>query len=179
MANLADIKLLALDVDGVLTDGTIVVNGDGTESKFFNVQDGHGIRLWLRAGLKIALFSGRISTPTEIRAKQFGIEYVFQDCHDKLPVLEKFLTQQALLPEEVAYIGDDLPDLPPIRYVGFGVAVANAVDEVKRYADFVTTLAGGAGAVREVIEYILENSGRWRYLMTRYLPPENNGRKQG
>lgn len=168
MANLADIQLLALDVDGVLTDGTIVVNGDGSESKFFNVQDGHGIRMWLRAGLKIAFFSGRISQPTEIRAKQFGIEYVFQDCHEKLPILEKFLQQQGLSPQEVAFIGDDLPDLPVMKYVGFGVAVANAVDEVKKYADFVTTRPGGAGAVREVIEHILKDTGKWQELMKRY-----------
>jgi len=174
MPNLKEIKLLALDVDGVLTDGKIVVNGDGTESKFFNVQDGHGMRLWLRAGLQIALFSGRVSTPTEIRAKQFGIEYVFQDCLDKLPVLEKFLRQQGLSPQQVAYVGDDLPDLPPMRFVGFSVAVADAVDEVKQYADFVTSRPGGSGAVREIIEYILKNTGRWRELMTRYLPAENN-----
>jgi 3-deoxy-D-manno-octulosonate 8-phosphate phosphatase (KDO 8-P phosphatase) len=169
MSNLSEIKLLALDVDGVLTDGTIVVNSDGSESKFFNVQDGHGIRLWLRAGLKMAFFSGRASPPTEICAKQFGIEYVFQDCHDKLPVLEKFLQEQHLSPQQVAYIGDDLPDLPVIRYVGFSAAVTNAVDEVKQYADFVTTRPGGAGAVREVIEYILKNNGKWQELMTRYL----------
>jgi len=168
MANLADIKLLALDVDGVLTDGTIVVNSDGSESKFFNVQDGHGIRLWLRAGLKIAFFSGRVSPPTEIRAKQFGVEYVFQDCLEKVPVLEKFLRQQGLSPQEVAYIGDDLPDLPVIRYVGFGVAVANAVDEVRQNADFVTTRPGGSGAVREVVEYILKDTGRWQELVKRY-----------
>jgi len=168
VSNLSDIKLLALDIDGVLTDGTIVVNGDGSESKFFNVQDGHGIRLWLRAGLKMAFFSGRVSQPTEIRAKQFGVEYVFQDCHEKLPILEKFLQQQGLSPKEVAYIGDDLPDLPVIRYVGFGVAVANAVDEVKKDADLVTTRPGGAGAVREVIEYILKDTGRWEELMKRY-----------
>lgn len=169
MPDLSDIRILALDVDGVLTDGTIVVNGNGTESKFFNVRDGHAIRMWLRAGLKIALFSGRVSPPTEIRAKQFGIEYVFQDCHDKLPALEKFIRQQGLSPHQVAYVGDDLPDLPPIRFVGFGVAVADAVDEVKQYADFVTTRAGGAGAVREVIEYILKNTGKWDELMKRYL----------
>ena len=174
MSNLEDIKLLALDVDGVLTDGTIVMNGDGSESKFFDVQDGHGIRLWLRAGLQIALFSGRVSSPTEIRAKQFGIEHVFQDCHDKLPALEKFLRRQALLPEEVAFIGDDLPDLPPMRFAGFAVAVANAVEEVKQQADFITARPGGKGAVREVIEYILKGTGKWQDLMTRYLPSENN-----
>ncbi len=168
MPNLSDIKLMALDVDGVLTDGSIVVNGDGSETKFFNVQDGHGIRMWLRAGLKIALFSGRASQPTEIRAKQFGIEYVFQDCHDKLPILERFLQQQNLSPKQVAYIGDDLPDLPVIKYVGFGVAVANAADEVKKHADLVTTRSGGAGAVREVIEYILKDTGKWQELMKRY-----------
>jgi len=166
--NLSDIQLLALDVDGVLTDGTIVVSGDGSESKFFNVQDGHGIRLWLRAGLKMALFSGRVSPPTEIRAKQFGIEYVFQDCHEKLPILEKFLQQQGLSPKHVAYVGDDLPDLPVIRYVGFGIAVADAADEVRQSADLVTTRPGGAGAVREVIEYILKSTGKWQELLKRY-----------
>jgi 3-deoxy-D-manno-octulosonate 8-phosphate phosphatase (KDO 8-P phosphatase) len=168
MANIPNIQLLALDVDGVLTDGSIVINGDGSESKFFNVQDGHGIRMWLRAGLKMAFFSGRASAPTEIRAKQFGVEHVFQDCHEKLPILEKFLRQQGLSPQEVAFIGDDLPDLPVIRYVGFGVAVANAVDEVKQSADLVTTRPGGAGAVREAIEYILKNTGKWQELMKRY-----------
>ncbi len=168
MPNLSDIQLLALDVDGVLTDGTIVVSGDGSESKFFNVQDGHGIRLWLRAGLKMALFSGRVSPPTEIRAKQFGIEYVFQDCHEKLPILEKFLQQQGLSPKHVAYVGDDLPDLPVIRYVGFGIAVADAADEVRQSADLVTTRPGGAGAVREVIEYILKSTGKWQELLKRY-----------
>ena len=168
--NLADIQVLVIDVDGVLTDGTIVVNGDGSENKFFNVLDGHGIRLWQRAGLKVALLSGRASEPTRHRAQQLEVEYVFQDCHNKLDSLEKFLQQVGLTPDKIAYIGDDLPDLPVIRYVGFGVAVANAVDEVKQYADYVTTRPGGSGAVREVIEYILKNTGRWSELMKRYLP---------
>jgi len=168
--NLVDIEMLAMDVDGVLTDGTLVINADGSESKFFNSLDGHGIKMWQRAGLKVALISGRASEPTRRRAEQLQIEYVFQDCHNKLPVLEKFFEQLALSPERVAYIGDDLTDLPVIRYVGFGVAVANAVDEVKKYADYVTSRTGGSGAVREVIEYILKNTGRWRQLMTRYLP---------
>lgn len=168
MANLADIQMLAMDVDGVLTDGTLVINSDGSESKFFNSLDGHGIRMWQRAGLKVALVSGRASEPTRRRAEQLEIEYVFQDCHNKLPVFKGFLEQIGLSPEEVAYIGDDLTDLPIIRYVGFGVGVANAVDEVKQYADYVTTRAGGSGAVREVIEYILKNSSRWQKLMTRY-----------
>jgi 3-deoxy-D-manno-octulosonate 8-phosphate phosphatase (KDO 8-P phosphatase) len=170
MANLADIQMLAMDVDGVLTDGTLIVNGDGTESKFFNSQDGHGIRLWQRAGLKVALLSGRLLGPAKYRVEELEIQYVFEDCHYKLPVFQKFLEQLGLSPQNAAYIGDDLPDLPVIRYVGFGVAVANAVDEVKQYADYVTTCAGGKGAVREVIEYILKNTGKWQELMKRYLP---------
>jgi 3-deoxy-D-manno-octulosonate 8-phosphate phosphatase (KDO 8-P phosphatase) len=168
--NLAEIELLIMDVDGVLTDGTLIINGDGTESKSFNSMDGHGIRIWQRAGLKVALISGRASEPTQRRAEQLQIEYVFQDCHHKLPVFKELLEQIGLSPEKVAYIGDDLTDLPAIRYAGFGVTVANAVDEVKRYADYVTTRPGGSGAVREVIEYILKNSGRWQQLMARYLP---------
>jgi 3-deoxy-D-manno-octulosonate 8-phosphate phosphatase (KDO 8-P phosphatase) len=168
MANLPAIKLLAMDVDGVLTDGTIVVNSDGTETKFFNVLDGHGIRLWQRVGLKVALLSGRASGPTKHRAEQLQIEHVFEDCHYKLPVFEEFLDRLGLTPENAAYIGDDLPDLPVIRYVGFGVAVANAVDEVKQYADYVTRRPGGRGAVREVIEHILKETGKWPELMERY-----------
>ncbi|MHC4557591.1 MAG: KdsC family phosphatase [Planctomycetota bacterium] len=170
MANLADIEMLVLDVDGVLTDGTLIINADGSESKFFNSLDGHGIRMWQRAGLKVALISGRASEPTKHRAEQLQIEYVFQDCHNKFPVFEKLLQQLGLSPDKVAYIGDDLTDLPIIIYSGFGVTVANAVDEVKQYADYVTTRTGGSGAVREVIEYILKNSGRWQELMKRYLP---------
>jgi 3-deoxy-D-manno-octulosonate 8-phosphate phosphatase (KDO 8-P phosphatase) len=173
MANLTDIQVLVIDVDGVLTDGTIVVNGDGSESKFFSVLDGHGIRLWRRAGLKVAFLSGRMSEPTKHRAEQLEVEYVFQDCHDKLDALKKFVEQEGFQSDRIAYIGDDLPDLPPIRYVGFGVAVANAVDEVKQHADYVTTRPGGSGAVREVIEYILKKTGRWQELMERYLSDDN------
>jgi 3-deoxy-D-manno-octulosonate 8-phosphate phosphatase (KDO 8-P phosphatase) len=126
--------------------------------------------MWQRAGLKVALISGRASEPTQRRAEQLQIEYVFQDCHHKLPVFKELLEQVGLSPDKVAYIGDDLTDLPTIRYAGFGVTVANAIDEVKRYADYVTARPGGSGAVREVIEYILKNSGRWRQLMARYLP---------
>jgi len=168
--DLQKISLLALDVDGVLTDGTLIINADGSESKFFNSLDGHGIRMWQRAGLKVALISGRTSLPTERRAEQLQIEYVFQDCHDKLPAVEKLAGQLGLSAANIAYVGDDLTDVPAMRYAGFAVAVANAVDEVKECADYVTTRPGGSGAVREVIEYILKNSGRWQELMKRYLP---------
>jgi len=167
--NLANIQLLVLDVDGVLTDGCIIVNADGSESKNFSVLDGHGIRMWQRAGLKVAFLSGRKSAPTEHRAGQLGVEHCIEDCHDKLPAVEKLLGQMGLSSDNVAYIGDDLPDLPVIRYVGFCAAVANATDEVKQHADYVTSRRGGDGAVREVIEYILKNTGRWSELMERYL----------
>ncbi|MHC4623759.1 MAG: KdsC family phosphatase [Planctomycetota bacterium] len=166
--NLADIDLLVLDVDGVLTDGTIAINADGTESKFFNSLDGHGIRLCKRAGLEVAFISGRACEPLNWRARELEVEHVLQDCHNKLPALQKLLEQLHLSPDRVACVGDDVTDLPMIKYAGFGVAVANAVDEVKKNADYVTTHPGGRGAVREVIEYILRNSGRWHELMQRY-----------
>jgi len=167
--NLSAIKLLVLDVDGVLTDGTIVLGSDGRESKCFSTLDGHGIRMWQRAGLKVAFLSGRLSEPTAFRAEQLGIDYCMQDCHDKLPAIKKLLEQSVFSAKETAYLGDDLPDLPAIRYVAFGVAVANSVDEVKEGADYVTRCRGGSGAVREVIEHILKDTGRWQELMKRYL----------
>jgi 3-deoxy-D-manno-octulosonate 8-phosphate phosphatase (KDO 8-P phosphatase) len=168
--NLADIKLLVLDVDGVLTDGTITINADGSESKHYNARDDHGVRLWRRAGLKVALMSGRQCEATGRLAERIEADYVFQDCHYKLPVLEKLLRESALSPHQVACVGDDLPDLPMIRYAGFGVAVADAVEEVRENADYVTTCRGGCGAVREVIEHILKGTDAWGKLMKRYLP---------
>lgn len=160
--------MLVLDVDGVMTDGGLIVNADGTESKRFHTLDGHGIRLWLRAGLKVALLSGRRSAATTQRAQELGIPYVLEDCHFKRPALEQLLESLHLKAEQAAYVGDDLPDMPVLQFVGFGVAVANAVEEVKSCADYVTTRPGGSGAVREVIEYILKNTGKWQTLMQRY-----------
>lgn len=165
---LENIELLVLDVDGVLTDGSIIINADGSESKSFNLLDGHGIRMWRRAGLKVAFLSGRETEATKCRAEQLKVDYCLQECHFKLPSLKKLLEETGLSPEKVACVGDDLLDLPVIKYVGFGAAVANAVDEVKNIADFVTERAGGCGAVREVIEYILKNTGKWQKLMERY-----------
>jgi 3-deoxy-D-manno-octulosonate 8-phosphate phosphatase (KDO 8-P phosphatase) len=170
--DLSAIKLLALDVDGVLTDGSLVLHGDGTESKVFNSLDGHGLRMWRRAGLKVAFLSGRPSEPTNRRAEQLGVDYCFTDCYDKLPKLKEILDRENLPAENVAFIGDDLPDLPAIRFAGFGVAVANAPDEVKTHADYVTARPGGSGAVREVIEYILKKTGKWPQLMNKYLPQQ-------
>lgn len=168
--NLADIQLLVMDVDGVLTDGTVEIHGDGSESKSFNLLDGHGLRMWQRAGGKTAFLSGRFSQATKHRAEQLEVDFCLQDCFEKLPILKKLLEEAGVSAERTAYIGDDLLDLPAIKYVGFGAAVANAVDEVKKEADYVTTRRGGDGAVREVIEYILKTTGKWQELMKKYLP---------
>ncbi len=167
--NPGDIKLLAMDVDGVLTDGTIILDGAGGESKRFSLHDGHGIKLWHRAGLETALISGRESAATTARAEQLSIKYVSQGQKKKLPAFESLLAESGLSAGQVAYIGDDLLDVPIVVRAGLGVAVANAVDELKERADMVTNSCGGAGAVREVIEYILKNTGRWDELMERYL----------
>jgi 3-deoxy-D-manno-octulosonate 8-phosphate phosphatase (KDO 8-P phosphatase) len=164
-----NIKMLILDVDGVLTDGGIILAQDGSEMKRFNSQDGHGIKLWQRAGLETAIISGRVTNVTAKRAEQLEIKYVMQGCKKKLPAYESLLEKVGLRAAETAYIGDDTIDIPLVRRAGFGVAVANAVDELKRYADYTTTRSGGSGAVREVIELLLKASGRWDSLMERYL----------
>ena len=165
---LEQIKLLILDVDGVLTDGTLFINSDGSESKSFNALDGHGIRMWKRAGLKVAFLSGRLSEPTQHRAEQLDIDHCIQNCHHKIQAFQELIEQENLSPQQVCYIGDDLMDLPVMRRVGFSVAVASAVEDVKENADFITTKNGGSGAVRETIEHILKNTGKWNELVKRY-----------
>jgi 3-deoxy-D-manno-octulosonate 8-phosphate phosphatase (KDO 8-P phosphatase) len=167
--DLKQIKLLAMDVDGVLTDGTITIGSDGTEFKTFNLLDGHGIKMWRRAGLKTALISGRESAVTKQRAKEMEIDFVYQPCQKKLEGFEKLLADSKLEPKNIAYIGDDVLDIPLVKRAGFGIAVANAVDELKSCAHYTTSRNGGNGAVREVVEYILKNTGQWSALMERYL----------
>jgi 3-deoxy-D-manno-octulosonate 8-phosphate phosphatase (KDO 8-P phosphatase) len=162
------IQLLILDVDGVLTDGGIIVHSDGTESKRFCVYDGHRIKMWHRTGRVSAIISGRDSRATAIRAEQLSVPYVFQGCLEKLSAFESLLKELKLTPDRTAYIGDDLMDLPLVRRVGFGVAVANAVDDLKQYADWVTAKPGGNGAVGETIEYILQQANAWDPLLERY-----------
>ncbi len=167
--NLSSIRMLVLDVDGVLTDGTIVVDEKGAESKFFSVLDGHGIKMWKRSGLSVAFLSGRKSGPTKQQADELEIDYCLQGCLDKVASLNELVRLSGVTSGEMAYVGDDLPDLPVIRCAGFGAAVANAVEEIKNAADYVTTRSGGEGAVREIIEYILKKTGRWEQLMRKYL----------
>jgi 3-deoxy-D-manno-octulosonate 8-phosphate phosphatase (KDO 8-P phosphatase) len=171
--------MLVLDVDGVLTDGTIVVDAEGRESKFFSVLDGHGIKIWKRAGLAVAFLSGRESAPTKQQAKELAVDYCLQGRQDKLAGLRELTRASGLSAAEIAYVGDDLPDLPVIVNVGFGAAVANAVDEVKQAAEYVTARRGGEGAVREVIEYILKKTGRWEGLVKRYVADLSKRRGAG
>ena len=165
---LGQIQLLIMDVDGVLTDGGIILHSDGTESKRFHVMDGHRIKMWQRAGGQTAIISGRQTQVTTDRAEQLGITHILQGCLEKLPAFESLLEKTGMRPEQVAYIGDDLMDIPLVRRAGVGIAVANADDELKKYADLVTLRAGGSGAVGEVIEYFLKASGKWNGLMERY-----------
>ncbi|MBI3329537.1 MAG: HAD hydrolase family protein [Nitrospinae bacterium] len=162
------IRLLIMDVDGVLTDGRIWHDTLGQEFKSFDVKDGHGIVMAHRAKLRTALISGRESESTVRRAKELGIEIVFQKIWNKLEVYEQILRDTQLTPEEVAYVGDDVIDIPLLHRVGLAVAVADAVEEVKAAAHVVTQRAGGQGAVREVIELILRAQGQWGTLMERY-----------
>jgi 3-deoxy-D-manno-octulosonate 8-phosphate phosphatase (KDO 8-P phosphatase) len=161
-------RLLMMDVDGVLTDGRIIQDGHGHELKVFDVKDGHGIVMAHRAKLRTALISGRESETITRRAEELGIELVFQKIWNKLEVYEKILVDTELTHDEVAYIGDDLIDIPLLRRVGLAVAVADAVDEVKAAAHLITERPGGQGAVREVIELILRAQGHWDSLLERY-----------
>jgi len=161
-------RLLIMDVDGVLTDGRIIQDCHGHELKVFDVKDGHGIVMAHRAKLRTALISGRESESLTRRAEELGIELVFQKIWNKLEVYERVLADTRLTHDEVGYIGDDVIDIPVLRRVGLAVAVADAVDEVKAAAHMVTQRAGGKGAVREVLEFILKAQGHWDTLLERY-----------
>jgi len=162
------IKMFITDVDGVLTDGRIILGSRGEEFKFFHVQDGTGITLAHRAGLKTAIISARKSEVTERRARELGISDVYQVSDGKEGAYEKIIKDYGLNDEEVAYIGDDLHDLPILRRVGLAVSVANGRDEVKEVAHYTTKVAGGQGAVREIIEFILKSQGKWEEVTKKY-----------
>ena len=163
------IELILSDVDGVLTDGGIVLDNQGIETKRFCIRDGQGIRLWQKAGYRFGLISLRSSQIVKMRAEELGIEIVRQGTGNKLAALEQILEELGLKPEQTCYLGDDLPDLPAVRAVGLGVAVADACDELRRAAHYVTTVAGGSGAVRETVEMILKAQRRWDDVIQTYL----------
>ena len=163
------IKLLLFDVDGVLTDGTILVHADGSESKHFNIRDGAGMVWAQRAGLSIGLLSARTADATAMRAAQLGITIVSQGGADKLAGYEQILAAQGLSDAEVGYMGDDLQDLPVLRRAGFSAAPADAAPEVRAAVQWVSASGGGRGAARECIEHVLRAQGNWRAAVSRFF----------
>ncbi|HKS30506.1 MAG TPA: HAD hydrolase family protein [Pyrinomonadaceae bacterium] len=163
------IRLLLMDCDGVLTDGRITLLGDGDEEKSFHTRDGHGLVLLHRAGLRSGIISGRTSTLVERRARELGMTYVKQGTWDKIKEFDEVLREAGVEDDEVAFIGDDVTDIPLMQRSELAVAVADAVEETRRAAHFVTKLPGGVGAVREVCELILKAQGHWEDLMQRYI----------
>jgi 3-deoxy-D-manno-octulosonate 8-phosphate phosphatase (KDO 8-P phosphatase) len=164
----AAIELLLLDVDGVLTDGSVIYANDGSELKRFHVRDGSGLKLWHGAGKRSAIVSGRKSVAVERRAAELGISPVLQGRDDKLAALAEVLASTDLRLEQVCAIGDDLPDVPVLRQCGLAIAVADACPELRAVANYVTTAPGGRGAVREAIEWLLKASGQWNELVAQY-----------
>lgn len=167
--DLSKIKLLLLDVDGVMTDGRIIYDNEGGETKAFDVKDGHGLKLIQRAGIKVGIITGRQSKVVERRAAELGIEIVYQAAKVKLEPFQEILDTLSLSAEEVAYVGDDIVDLPVMRQVGFAATVADAVDDVKPFCTYVAKRCGGRGAVREICDYILKESGRWAAVAQHYF----------
>ncbi|MCP4979969.1 MAG: 3-deoxy-manno-octulosonate-8-phosphatase KdsC [Gammaproteobacteria bacterium] len=151
------VHLLILDIDGVLTDGGLHFDNQGEEYKTFNSLDGHGIRMLLECGIQVAVITGRQSEIVRHRMGDLGVRHIYQGYRDKLPAFEQLLQDTALTPEQIAYVGDDLPDLPVMQRVGFAIAVQNAHSFVKQHCDWVTSTPGGKGAVREVSDFILQS----------------------
>ncbi len=158
---LASIKLLLLDVDGVLTQGDVVYDDDGRQIKTFNVKDGLGLRLLKAAGIEAGVVTGRRSEALYHRCKDLDITLIFDHIKDKVAVLEELRQKGPYHPENIAYVGDDLPDLPIMKRVGLAVAVADACEPVRGCADIITGAPGGGGAVREICEQILKSQGHW------------------
>jgi 3-deoxy-D-manno-octulosonate 8-phosphate phosphatase (KDO 8-P phosphatase) len=166
------IKLLLMDVDGVLTDGRLInvpaPDGSIFESKAFDSQDGIALQWLSWHGISTGVISGRVSPATEERARQVKMSYVYQGHIEKVPVLQEILAKSGITAEETAYAGDDLTDVVVMRRVGLSIATANARPEVKRAARHVTTAAGGQGAVREIVELLLEAQGHWSDILKKY-----------
>ncbi len=162
------IKLLLMDCDGVLTDGRITLVGETDEDKSFHTRDGHGLVLFHRAGLHSGIISGRTSGAVVRRARELGINYVRQGTWNKIEDFGEVLREAGVEEAETAFIGDDVTDIPLMRRAGFAVAVADAVEETRAAAHYITVSQGGFGAVRETVELILKTQGRWSELMQRY-----------
>ena len=152
---LANIRLVAFDIDGVFTDGRFYLSDAGIETKVFHTQDGFGVRQLLAAGITVAVISGRRSGAVEKRMSELGVTHVVQGCDDKIAALDSIIANLEITAAECAYVGDDIPDLPLLAHVGVSIAVANAVPELHEQCDFSTSAAGGNGAVREICDLVL------------------------
>lgn len=199
------IKILLLDVDGVMTDGTIflfpapagvesttkliaeskadeggfAIASDGVlEAKGFNAHDGTAISLAHLAGIKVGIITKRISETVRLRARDLKMDYVYQGAHDKLTVFQEILEQSGAKPEQVAYVGDDIIDLPVMRAVGLAIAVANAREDVKDEAHVITDHRGGEGAVRDAVEYILKAQGKYEDVKAEYIQQRSPAKKE-
>ena len=162
------IQLLLLDVDGVLTRGDIIYDDDGRQIKIFNVKDGLGLRLVAEAGIKIAVVTGRISMAVKHRCQNLGIEHIFEGVTDKAALLNRISNETGVSVEHMAYVGDDLPDIPIMTRVGVSIAVSDACEVVRQKATMVTQSKGGRGAVREICEAILKAQGQWEQTLERF-----------
>ncbi len=164
------VRVVLLDVDGVLTDGGVIVHADGSESKRFDIKDGAGIVIARRAGLEVGLISARLSSSTQHRARQLGVDLVRQGVTDKAATLEELMQVHGWTPEDIAYMGDDVVDLPVLQCVGLAACPADAVPEVRAVAHVVSPRPGGHGAARSLIEDILRAQGRWDALIAVQAP---------
>ncbi|MFB3926573.1 MAG: KdsC family phosphatase [Syntrophales bacterium] len=176
---IAGIRCIILDVDGVLTDGRIIFDDRGRELKFFDVRDGHGIKLLMRAGIDVILLTGRISRVVDLRARDLGIKEVYQGEKDKLEAFENITARKRIQPHQIACLGDDVTDIPLLKRAGFSVVVADAPEYVRKIADYVTERAGGRGAVREICELILQVQGKWDAVVEKYDLHTSRSRKDG
>lgn len=165
---LSDIRLLLLDVDGVMTDGGIIYDGNGMETKVFNVKDGHGIKMLQRHGIEVGIITGRTSAVVDFRAKELGIDLVYQGALKKLDSYVDVKLRTGLDDSQIAYVGDDVIDVPVMKRVIFAAAPADALIEARNAAHYVTSCAGGRGAVREVCDLILRGRGLWDEVSARY-----------
>jgi 3-deoxy-D-manno-octulosonate 8-phosphate phosphatase (KDO 8-P phosphatase) len=163
------ILLLLLDVDGVLTDGRIIIDDRGVETKQFHVRDGQGISLLMRGGIEVGLITARSSASVRHRAKELGIRLVRQGVRDKSLAYEEIKRQRGLRDRQIAYVGDDVLDLPLLRTAGLAVSVADGAPELRAVADWVTVADGGLGAVREVAELLLKSQNKWRPLIDKLV----------
>lgn len=163
------LKLLILDVDGVLTDGRLFFDDQGKEYKCFHARDGHGIKLLQQTGVDIAVISGRKSSSVSLRMENLGVKHVYQGHENKKAAFNELLNTLSLEPEQVAHVGDDVLDLPIMIKVGLSIAVFDANPKVKEHADWCTETAGGLGAVREICDFIMQAQGTYDNMLQQYL----------